>query len=118
MNILSELMGRPGVLAAGEYAYRGDRFSYRGTLTSEQARMLSILCRAATMTAVMAGDALADLEPAQGLSPVRGWMMRGQGRTLCVIANVFCLLDNTQADMDDICALLQSTLADRGADLV
>lgn len=30
MHIVKQLMAIPGVIAAGEYAYRGDRFSYQG----------------------------------------------------------------------------------------
>lgn len=30
MSIVTDLLAKPGVIAAGEYAYRGDRFSYRG----------------------------------------------------------------------------------------
>ena len=49
MQIVKQLMAIPGVIAAGEYAYRGDRFSYEGALTDEFARMASILCRANTL---------------------------------------------------------------------
>ena len=32
MGLIRDLMVQPGVLAAGEYSYRGDRFSYEGNL--------------------------------------------------------------------------------------
>jgi len=44
MRIISQLMAVPGVIAAGEYSFRGDRYTYEGHLTPETARMASILC--------------------------------------------------------------------------
>ena len=69
MGIVSELLAKPGVIAAGEYAYRGDRFSYRGALSEEHARMASIMCRATTMGANMEGAMLDALRPGCGLRP-------------------------------------------------
>ncbi|NJN47064.1 MAG: DUF2173 family protein [Candidatus Competibacteraceae bacterium] len=59
MSIVAELLTKPGVIAAGEYAYRGDRFSYRGNLTESHARMASIMCRATTMSTHMQGEIIA-----------------------------------------------------------
>ena len=33
MSVYSELAGIQGVIAAGEYAYRGDRYNYKGQLS-------------------------------------------------------------------------------------
>ena len=79
MGIVSDLLARPGVIAAGEYAYRGDRFSYRGALSKEHARVASIMCRATTMGANMGGAMLDALRPGSGLHPPRGWVVRGPG---------------------------------------
>lgn len=111
MGIVSELLAKPGVIAAGEYAYRGDRFSYRGALSEEHARMASIMCRATTMGANMEGAMLDALRPGCGLHPARGWLLHGPGQTVCVMANVFCLLDNTQASINDIVGFLRQALA-------
>ena len=39
MSLIDELSAMPGVIAAGEYSYRGDRFSCQGQLDDEKARM-------------------------------------------------------------------------------
>ena len=76
MGIVSELLAKSGVIAAGEYAYRGDRFSYRGALTEEHARMASIMCRATTMGANMEGAMLEALRPDSGfIRRAAGWCM-------------------------------------------
>jgi roadblock/LC7 domain-containing protein len=118
MSIVSELLAKPGVIAAGEYAYRGDRFSYRGGLTEEHARMASIMCRATSMGANMEGAMLESLRPGSGLHPARGWLVHGPGRTLCVMANVFCLLDNARASINDIVGFMRQALAGVNTDWI
>lgn len=72
MNILTDLAATPGVIAAGEYSYRGDRFTYEGQLDEEKARMASIMCRATTMAVHMQTDILKTLEADCGCAPARG----------------------------------------------
>ena len=42
MSIVSELAAMDGVIAAGEYSYRGDRFTCEGDMTSEMALWLQL----------------------------------------------------------------------------
>lgn len=118
MGVVTELSGKPGVIAAGEYSYRGDRFSYRGNLSEEYARMASIMCRATTMSVVMQGDILGDVSPGGGFLPVRGWLLRGPDHTLCVVANVFCLIDNDQGSLNRILGFMRRALAQETMDLI
>ncbi len=118
MGTITQLLAQPGVIAAGEYAYRGDRFSYRGDLTEEHARMASIMCRATTMGINMEGRMLEAFHPNSGLQPPRGWMVHGPDYTVCVIANVFCLLDNAKASINDVVGFMRQTLAHMPADLI
>ncbi|MDQ2694448.1 MAG: DUF2173 family protein [Pseudomonadota bacterium] len=118
MSIVSDLMAKPGVIAAGEYAYRGDRFSYKGELPEEYARMVSIMCRATTMGMVMEGGILEGLCSRCGVLPVRGWVVRGPQYTVCVVANVFCFVDNRQSSINAIVALLRKALANVEMNLV
>ena len=59
MSIITDLAALDGVFAAGEYSYRGDRFSYKGSISEEHARMASIMCRATTMGVHMQTDIMA-----------------------------------------------------------
>lgn len=118
MSIVTDLLAKPGVIAAGEYAYRGDRFSYRGELSENHARVASIMCRATTMSVNMEGSMLENLEPNSGLLPPRGWVVHGPDYTVCVIANVFCLLDNSKGSINDLIGSMGRALADVPTDLV
>jgi roadblock/LC7 domain-containing protein len=118
MAIVSELSVMPGVVAAGEYSYRGDRFSYKGQLDEEQARMASIMCRATTLSVHMQGEILNSFSEGSGLSPSKGWVVRGPAFTVCVVANVFCFLDNAKASLNDVLGLMRQRLADAPDDLV
>jgi len=118
MTILSELVAVPGVMAAGEYSYRGDRFSYKGQLDEEQARMASIMCRATTMSTHMQANILGSFGQAGGLSPARGWTVSGPRFTVCVVANVFCFLDKSSGSLSQVLNLMRERLADAPTDLV
>ncbi len=48
--IAAELANLPGVIAAGEQFYRGDRYSFKGGISDDMARMAAIMCRATTMS--------------------------------------------------------------------
>ena len=40
--VAAELANMPGVIAAGEYSYRGDRFSFHGDISDDMARMAAM----------------------------------------------------------------------------
>ena len=118
MNIVAELMSQSGVIAAGQYTFRGDRFSYRGDLTMEQARMASIMCRTTTLATTMGGRMLAALYPQCAVQPTRGWTVRGAGHTLCVAGNHFCFIDNRKGSLNKILGLMSQALAEEPMDRV
>lgn len=118
MSIIAELLNKPGVIAAGQYTYRGDRFSYKGELSDEQARMASIVCRTTTMETRMGGKMLAAFSPQCGVQPIRGWVVRGPGYALCVVANTFCFVDNRRGSLNAILGYMREALVGESMDLV
>lgn len=118
MSLLLELSGEPGVIAVGEYSYRGDRFSVKGQIPDEMARMASIMCRATSMSEHMQAGILESFCPDCGISPPKGWIVRGPMFTVCNIANVFCFLDNNTASINDIVAKMRRQLDNVEQDLI
>ena len=118
MNVISELTTMPGVIAAGEYSYRGDRFSYEGQLDEEKARMASIMCRATTMAVHMQADMLKSLNEDCGCAPARGWMVKGEHFSVCVIANIFCFVDNDSGSINTIMNLMREKIVNQDDDMV
>jgi roadblock/LC7 domain-containing protein len=118
MSIIMELAATPGVIAAGEYSYRGDRFSFQGQLDEEKARMASIMCRATTMAVHMQTNILKSLAADCGCAPARGWIVRGQQFSVCVIANVFCFIDNSAASLNDIMAFMREHVTGQEGELI
>ncbi|MGB5452624.1 MAG: DUF2173 family protein [Sedimenticolaceae bacterium] len=118
MFVAAELANMPGVIAAGEYSYRGDRFSHKGQMSDEMARMAAIMCRATTMSEHMQVGLLEQICPDCGSSPPQGWIVRGPAFTVCNIANVFCFIDNQKASLNTVVALMQKRLAGASHDLV
>lgn len=116
--LATELANQPGVIAAGEYSYRGDRFSFKGQINDEMARMASIMCRATTMSEHMQVEMLEHFCPNCGGTPPKGWIVRGPAFTVCNVANAFAFLNNEAASLNDIMALMQKRLADAKHDLI
>lgn len=118
MSLIQNLSRMPGVLAAGEYSYRGDRFTFAGQLTDELARMASIMCRATTMASHMQVDMMKSLGADCGCAPARGWMVRGQQFSVCVIGNTFCFLDHRAANLNEVMQLLIEQVPQQTGQLV
>ena len=118
MSILPELAAMPGVMAAGEYSYRGDRFSCEGQLTDDMARMASIMCRATTMAVHMQMDMIKNLGYECGCTPSRGWVVNGENFSVCVIANHFCFIQNDAASLNDVMNFMRDNVPDQEALLV
>lgn len=118
MSILSELVSLPGVMAAGEYAYRGDRFSYEGELDDEVARSASIMCRATTMALHMQTDMMKSLNSDCGCAPAQGWIVNGDQVSVCVYGNVFCFVDNNANALNSVMQALRDKVGEQTGELV
>ena len=118
MHIVKQLMAIPGVIAAGEYAYRGDRFSYQGALTDEFARMASILCRANTLAVNMQAEILDSFTDGCGCRPVQGWIVRGAQVTVCAVGSYFSFIENRDEFLNDVMVIMRAKVGDVEDDLL
>lgn len=118
MHIVKQLMVIPGVIAAGEYAYRGDRFSYQGALTDEFARMASILCRANTLSVNMQSEIFDSFAENCGCRPVQGWIVHGANVTVCTVGNYFAFIENRVELLNDVMTIMRAKVGDVGDDLL
>jgi len=118
MSLIEELANHSGVMAAGEYAFRGDRFSYKGQLTEELARLASIMCRTTSMALHMQIDMLKQMGRDCGCAPAQGWMVKGHNYTVCVRGNVFCFVENKSNQLNNIMKLLDDRLPAQSGEMV
>ena len=118
MSIVADLLAQPGVLVAGQFSYRGDRYSYRGELSEEQARLLSIVCRTTTMTTNMNARILANASAGATPKLIRGWILRGPELSLCAHANTFCLFNTSAGSANQLLHWMSTALADETMDLL
>ena len=118
MSIYSELARLPGVLAAGEYSYRGDRYHYEGEMGDEQARMASIMCRSTTLAVHMQANMMKALNAECGCAPAQGWMVRGAMFSVCVFGNIFCFVDNANASINDVMRFLKENVGEQTGERV
>lgn len=118
MSIVTDLLARSGVIAAGQYTYKAELLAYGGALSAEHANILAISCYDMTKNMAMEGDMLTALNLQGGDRPPRGWIMRGPDYTVCVVANVFCLIDNHKGSLNKILGFMRQALANSSLDLV
>ena len=118
MSVISELAGRPGVIAAGQYSFRGDRYTYEGNMTDEMARMAAVMCRSTSLGVHMEADMLSRLSDSTGLTPGKGWAVRGPAFSVCVMSNVFCFMQNGERAFDDTVHFMINKLRHSSNDLI
>ncbi|CAK0765789.1 DUF2173 family protein [Gammaproteobacteria bacterium] len=109
MSLITQLLSIPGVIAAGEFSHRGERFTHAGLLDSQQARMASIMCSANSLAIHMQAGILGALVGEGGITPAQGWIVRGSHFTVCVIGQRFCFLEQETASLNQVVTLMKST---------
>lgn len=118
MSLITTLRAMPGVLAAGEYSYRGDRYVAEGELPDELARKASVMCRATSMGVRMEADILDHFCADDcGLMPTRGWIVQGPRFSVCVLSNVFCFVRNDAHELNTVVRTMREAL-DPAADII
>jgi len=118
MSLYSAIAKMPGVLAAGEYSYRGDRFSFDGDMTDEMAKMASIMCRSTSLAVHMQVNMMKSLGTDCGCSPSRGWVVNGKNFTVCVIGNHFCFLNNNESSLNLVMSKLLEQVDDQSGEKI
>jgi len=113
MSLYSAIARLPGVLAAGEYSYRGDRYSFDGDMTDDMAKMASIMCRSTSLAIHMQVNMMKSLGSDCGCSPSRGWVVNGKDFTVCVIGNNFCFLKNDGVSLNQVMSMLLENVSDQ-----
>ena len=115
MKPINQLASLDGVLAAGEFSYHGEGFSYAGLLEPEQARMAAIMCRANTEAVTMQADLIDDYSE-QSVAPTpRGWMVTSEHFSVCVVGTLFCFIDNASGSLNEVMRELEKLAPRRGA---
>jgi len=117
MNLINQLLSMPGVIAAGEFSHRGERFTHAGLLDSQQARMASIMCSANSLAIHMQAGILASIVGEGGLTPAQGWIVQGHCFTVCVIGQRFCFLEQETASLNQVVTLMRSEKSEISVDL-
>lgn len=123
MSLVSHLMELPGVIAAGDFAYRGGHYyHHEGDLSENETRLVATLCRANSAALRMEGDMLTMFskvcQPGAGgcgFEPFDGWVVHGASKSICVMSNVYCVFDNQHASITQLLRTLRERLAQASA---
>ena len=114
MRYIGKLMKMPGVIAAGYFTYKGEVREYLGQLNKSEAQRLAAMCYANLRMVRMQGnmlEALTAYKPSHdrcGLHSANGWIVRGAQKTVCVVSDSFCILNNIDGSLNDVLHLMLS----------
>lgn len=118
-RLIDELAELPGVVAAGGFIFRGDQKVYRGQLKDAEAFAIATAARATLESIRMQGDILRMFTTVClpgvkecGLEGGKGFAVRGPVRTICVVSNAFCIIDNAKTSLTPILRLMLERQAD------
>jgi|UPI0005A27A82 roadblock/LC7 domain-containing protein len=112
MRYIGKLMKMPGVIAAGYFTYKGEIRDYMGSLSKTEAQRLAAMCYANLRMVRMQGnmlEALTAYKPNQeycGLHSANGWIVRGAQKSICVVSDSFCILNNIDGSLNAILHLM------------
>ena len=102
MKPIDHLASLTGVLAAGEFSYHGESFSYSGMLEPEQARMAAIMCRTNTESIRRQTDLIDSYADNTQPPHPRGWITTSEVFSVCVVGTLFCFIDNTAGSLNEV----------------
>lgn len=105
MAELTSLLEVKGVIAALRFYDDGSLVEAVGTLDPQHAGLAAELCYANGRITHQSSDVLATISGMKGWPP-RGWMMMGEGLSICTIANVVCFVRNSDISFNEALKLL------------
>lgn len=118
-SLLDELIKLPGVVATGGFTYRGDQTVSHGQINDTEADTIAKTARSMLEILRMQGDMLqmftAESDPSNkdcGLQGGKGFAIRGPLRTICVISNAFCIINNKESSATPVLRLMLERQAD------
>ena len=107
MPILSELMKTAGVVAAGEFTYKGELARHLGKLSEPHAQMAAELCLANTTSINMQAEIYCLFDQSCGIRSVPGWIVRGNDFSVCAIGNYFCFVENRAGTLNQVAKIMR-----------
>ena len=100
MTDLASLLEIEGVRAALRFLDDGTLLEAVGEIDELHAGLAAELCYANGRIMHQGSDVLANISGMPGWPP-RGWMMIGDGLSVCTIANVVCFVNNREASFNE-----------------
>ncbi|MHB1216047.1 MAG: DUF2173 family protein [Thiobacillus sp.] len=105
MTDLASLLELKGVVAALRFYDDGSLMDAAGDIDPLHSELAAELCYANGRITHQSSDVLANISGMAGWSP-RGWMMMGDGLSICTLANVVCFVRNGEASLNETLSVL------------
>jgi roadblock/LC7 domain-containing protein len=100
--MIKRLLILDGVLAVCLFRDDGSLVEGYGVVNEAKLRQLSALAHQYRRLLQGNADQLAMFSGMSVWTPPRGWVLSGQGATVCCVANLVCLLESETATLNDV----------------
>lgn len=100
--MIKKLLALDGVLVVAHFRDDGEFLEGYGMLNEEMMRGLAHFAHGYKRICQGNADQLSMFTQISAWTPPRGWMVRGQGMTVCSFGNLVCLVENAQHNLAEI----------------
>lgn len=105
--MIKRLLVLDGVLVVCQFRDDGSFVEGYGVIPEDEMRFLAKFAHDYKRIVQGNADQLSMFTQMRGWTPPGGWMVHGGSRTVCSVANLVCLVDNTQGSITEIMQGLQ-----------
>jgi roadblock/LC7 domain-containing protein len=100
--MIRRLLALDGVTAVCQFRDDGAFVEGHGLMPDEQLRALAHFAHDYKRIVQGNADQLSMFTGVKGWTPPGGWIVRGAGMTVCSIANLVCVVENAEAQLDRV----------------
>lgn len=100
--MIKRLLALDGVEVVAQFRDDGRFVEGYGLLDEEGMRRLARFAHGYKRITQGNSDQLSMFTQQRGLTPPRGWVVRGRNKAVCGVGNLVCLLDNAEASLTEV----------------
>jgi len=107
--MIRQMLAVDGVVAIAHFRDDGEFLEGYGMLPDEQLSALAHFAHDYKRIVQGNADQLSMFTGIKGWTPPTGWVVRGQGMTVCGVGNLACIMDNSEGRLNEVMRELAET---------
>ena len=100
--MIRQMLAIDGVMAICSFKDDGTFVEGYGVMGDDQLQALSHFAHDYKRIVQGNADQMSMFTGCNGFTPPTGWIVRGSGMTVCSVANMVCIMDNQEGNLDEV----------------